>query len=108
MRSEDMSKEEIKKFFAELKNNKKAQESLLAENPETLEDLAKVSGGIASSMGYAFSDEELLSYCEDARLRSKAAAATVMGADMAGGDGKTMRGCGALQVLLDTDDFPRK
>ncbi len=99
-----MHKDEIGKFFDELRNNKKVQDKILAENPETLEDLAKVSGGVALTLGYKFSDEEILAYCND-RIgffgSASDAAASSIGEVEDPIPEKGGPGCGALQVLLD-------
>ncbi len=99
-----MHKDEIGKFFDELRNNKKVQDKILAENPETLEDFAKVSGGVASTLGYKFSDEEILAYYND-RIgffgsASDAAAASIGEVEDSNPDNGGP-GCGALQVLLE-------
>jgi|GEM_PF-6586270 len=105
-----MSKEELSKFLDEVRSNKKVQNKILEENPETLEDLAKVSGGIATTLGYKFSDEELLA-CYKGRVdevlqNSNAATAAVKASDGESDSIRTTikRGCGAVQVLLD-DNF---
>ncbi len=103
---ENMAREDIIKFFEELKSNKQAQDKLLAENPETLEDLAKVSGGIAETLGYQLSDDEILAFCNEeaggVMLRSNDASNNVakQPCDSAGVSVFGQRGCGAVQVLL--------
>ncbi len=68
-----MKREEIDKFFEELKGNKEAQEALFSENAEDLESLAKATGGLASRLGYEFSDEEILAFYneQEALLRQR-------------------------------------
>ncbi len=101
-----MSREEIIKFFEELKSNKQAQDKIIAEKPETIDDLAKVSGGVAASLGYQFSDDEILAFCneeaEGVILRSNGASDNVakQPCDSAGVSVFGQRGCGAVQVLL--------
>jgi len=63
-----MAREEVVKFVEELRSNKDAMEAIAAKNPETIEDLAKITGGLAREQGYGLSDEDFISFYKD-RLR---------------------------------------
>jgi len=63
-----MAKEEVGKFLDELRENKDAMEAIAAKNPETIEDLAKITGGLAREQGHELSDEDFISFYND-RLR---------------------------------------
>jgi len=63
-----MAKEEVGKFLEELRSNKDAMDAIAAKNPESLEALAEITGGLAKEQGLEFLKEDLLSFYED-RLR---------------------------------------
>jgi len=95
----------IEDFFGELKTNEELQERLKSAKAETLEELARVTGGLASEFGYKFSDEELLGFYGEQesllRQRSDGAAQGLAGIkDMliASADGKSS--CGARQQAM--------
>ncbi len=63
-----MAKEELGKFFDELRENKAAMDAIAAKNPETIEALAEITGGFAREQGYQISSEQILAYYDE-RLR---------------------------------------
>lgn len=101
-----MANRTIDDFFDELKTNEKAQEKFKAENAETLEDLAKVTGGVASELGYDLSEGDFLAYYNQQksllRLRTDSTVDSVKGIKdllitYEGGDSKS---CGARQEAM--------
>ena len=58
----EMANKTIEDFFGELKTNEELQERLKAQKAESLEELARVTGGVAREYGYEFQDEEILGF----------------------------------------------
>ncbi len=67
----------IEKFFGELLNDKEAKECLAEKKPQTLEDLAKITGGLAGKYGYKLTEDEILSHLNErlSKTREKSDAA---------------------------------
>ena len=98
-----MANKTIEEFFNDLKTNEKAQKVLDAEKIETIEDLVRVTGGLAAELGYPFSDEEILGYYNDQetllKLRSDTTAQGL--SDMKGHTAGFDSDCGARQIMFE-------
>ncbi len=68
-----MADKTIEEFFKELKNNEKGLQLFNSGKVETLDELVKVTGGVATTLGYEFSDDEILTFynSQEALLRMR-------------------------------------
>ncbi len=60
-----MENKEIEKFFEYLLNDESAKEYLAEKRPQTLEDLALASGGLAEKKGYRLSKDAILAHLNE-------------------------------------------
>ncbi len=99
-----MANKNIEGFFEELKKNEKAMELIRAGKAETLEDLAKVTGGVASQLGYDLSEDEFIAFFNQQesaiKWRSDVNAQGITNITEALLSGDSAKSCGARQEAL--------
>ncbi len=101
----------IEKFLDDLLKDKAAMEAIADKKPQTIEDLAKITGGLASRYGYNWSEEQILSFLSknrepvrrktDSRVDELAAIDEKDMEGIAGGGGSypNPNGCGEPQLV---------